>query len=66
MYVLSSFEKTFFFSKKIPVPLLRDCLVNDESFLSSSVNSWRIILIFELDRDIDERILCTKFQVNRT
>jgi hypothetical protein len=42
-----------------------DGLVNDDNFFDSSVIFWRIILIFELDRDIDETILCTKFQLNR-
>ena len=54
-----------FLWKKIPVLPLRDGLVNNDNFFNNSAISWRIILIFELDRDIDETILCTKFQLNR-
>ena len=64
MYVLNNSEKNIFF-EKIPVPPLRDDLVNDDNFFDNLVISWRILLIFELDRDIDETILCTKFQLNR-
>ena len=64
MYVLNNSEKNIFFEKN-PCTPLRDGLVNDDNFFDSSVISWRIILIFELDRDIDETILCTKFQLNR-
>ena len=53
------------FFEKIPVPHLRDGLVNNDNFFDNSAISWRILLIFELDRDIDETILCTKFQLNR-
>ena len=58
------FCEKYFFWKKIPVTPLRNGLVNDDNFFDSSVISWRIILIFELDRDIDEIILCTKFHDN--
>ena len=64
MYVSSGSEKNNIF-EKISVPLFGDDLVNDENFRASSVITWLINLIFELERDIDERILCTKFQVNR-
>ena len=64
MYVLNNYEKIFFL-KKIPVLPLRDVRVNNDNFFNNSVISWRIILIFELDRDIDETILCTNFQLNR-
>ena len=65
MYVVNNFEKHFFFWKKIPVLPLRDGRVNNDNFFNNSAISWRILLIFELDRDIDETILCTKFQLNR-
>jgi hypothetical protein len=64
MYVVNNSEKNIFF-EKIPVPPLRDGLVNNDNFFDNSAISWRILLIFELDRDIDETILCTKFQLNR-
>ena len=54
-----------FFWKKIPVLSLRDGRVNNDNFFNNSAISWRIIFIFELDRDIDETILCTNFQRNR-
>ena len=57
--------RKIFFLKKIPVVPHRDGLVNNDSFFDNSTISWPIILIFELDRDIDETILCTKFQLNR-
>ena len=57
-------EKNIFF-EKIPVLPLRDSVVKKENFFDNSAISWRILLIFELDRDIDETILCTKFQLNR-
>jgi len=56
-------RKKFFF-EKIPVLPLRDGLINNDNFYDNSAISWRIILIFELDRDIDEIILCTKFHDN--
>jgi len=62
--VLNNFE-TNCFLKKIYVPSLRDGLVNDDNFFDNSVISQEIILILELDRDIDETIMCTKFQLNR-
>ena len=40
-----------FFQNKISVPLLMDGLVNIDNFFDNSVISWRIILIFEFDRD---------------
>ena len=56
----------FFFEKTLyPAPPLRDGSVNNDNFFDNSSISWRIILIFELDRDIDETILCIKFQHNR-
>ena len=66
MYVLNNSEKNIFFEKKSLYFLpLRDGRVNNDNFFNNSAISWRIILIFELDRDIDETILCTKFQLNR-
>ena len=59
------FCEKYFFLKKIPVPPLRDGLVKNDNFFDNSAISWRILLIFELDRDIDETILCTKFELNR-
>jgi hypothetical protein len=64
MYGLNNSEKKFFF-EKIPVLPLKDGRVSIDNFFNKSAISWRIILIFELDRDINETILCTKFQVNR-
>ncbi len=64
MYVLNNSEKTSF-SKKIPVLSLKDGRVNNGNCFNNSAISGRIILIFELDRDIAETILCTKFQQNR-
>ena len=64
MYVFNKSEKKNFF-EKIPVLPLRDGLVNNDNFFDNSAISWRIILIFELDRDIDETIVCTNFQLNR-
>ena len=60
MDVLNNFDKNIFL-KKIAVPPSG----MEDKFFDSSVISWRILLIFELDRDIDEKILCTKFQLNR-
>ena len=57
-------EKNIFF-EKIPVSPLRDGFVKNDYFSDNSAISWRILLIFELDRDIDETIQCTKFQLNR-
>ncbi len=54
-----------FFFEKIPVVPHRDGRVNSDNFFNNSAISWRIILIFEHDRDIDETILCTNFQRNR-
>ena len=64
MYVFNNSEKNIFF-EKIPVLPLRDGLVNNDNFFDNSAISWPIILIFELDRDIDETIVCTNFQLNR-
>jgi hypothetical protein len=36
-----------------------------EGSYERNLHPWRIILIFELDRDIHETILCAKFQLNR-
>ena len=63
MYVVNNSEKIIFW--KIPVLPLRDGLIKNDNFFDNSAISWRILLIFELDRDIDETILCTKFQLNR-
>ena len=57
-------DKKYFF-EKIPVSPLRDGLIKNDNFFDNLAISWRILLIFELDRDIDETILCTKFQLNR-
>ena len=68
MYVLNNSEKNCFLKKNPctpPPPQGWSGQVNDDNFFDSSVISWRIILIFELDRDIAETILCTKFQLNR-
>ena len=56
-------RKIFF--EKIPVYPLRDGLVKNDNFFDNSAISLRILLIFELDRDIDQTMLCTKFQLNR-
>jgi hypothetical protein len=50
-----------FFSKKNPCTPLRDGLINDDNFLDSSVISRQIILIFELNRDIDETFCVQSF-----
>ena len=38
---------------------------NKNTFLINLVNPWRIVLAFELDEDIYEIILCTKFHHNQ-
>ncbi len=53
-----------FFFKNSPLLPLRNRLMNNDIFGYNSVNPWRILLIFELDWDIDEIILCTKFHDN--
>ena len=65
MYVVNNFEKNVFF-EKIPVLPLRDGLVNNDNVFDNSAISWRILLIFELDRDINETELCTKFHHDLT
>ena len=49
---------------KIPVLPLRDGIVENDNFFDNSSISWRILLIFELDWDINEIIMCTKFHDN--
>ncbi len=63
IYVLNDLEKNNFFQKNRVSPF-RDGLANDNNFFDNSAISQEIILIFELDRDIDETIMCTKFQLN--
>jgi len=53
-----------FFSKFFPLPPYRLQFWNNQSFSNNSRRSWPIRPIFELDWDIDEIILCTKFHDN--
>jgi hypothetical protein len=63
--IFNNFCWLLFFFKNSPLLPLRDRLMNNDIFGYNSVNPWRILLIFELDRDLYEIILCTKFHVNR-
>ncbi len=63
MFLMILTKKTFFW--KNLVSSFRDGLAKDNNFFDNSAISQPIILIFELDRDIDETIMCTKFQLNR-
>ena len=50
--------------KKIAVLPLRNVPKKNEYFFYNSVICWEIILIFELDQNIDETELRTKFQLD--
>ena len=63
--IFNNFCWLLFFFKNSPLLPLRDRLMNNDIFCNNSVNPWRILLIFELDRDIDEIMLCRKFHNDR-
>ena len=63
--IFNNFCWLLFVFKNSPLLPLRDRLMNNDIFDYNSVNLWRILLIFELDRDVYEIILHTKFHVNR-
>jgi hypothetical protein len=61
IYVIFNHFCWLFFFKNSPLLPLRDRLMNNDIFGYNSVNPWRILLIFELDRDINEIMLWKKF-----
>jgi len=63
--IFNNFCWLLFFFKNSPLLPLRDRLMNNDIFGYNSVNPWRILLIFELDRDLYEIILCRKFHDDR-